>query len=112
MRDERVPVGPKVATGAALFLIVSPLDVPAWIPVIGDLDVLALGILAVKVFVDASPERVVEEHRDALQRGDSLFDRDVRIGLALVGRGIRRLVSRGRPSLPGTAIRESEDKPA
>jgi uncharacterized membrane protein YkvA (DUF1232 family) len=112
MRDERVPVGPKVATGAALFLIASPLDVPAWIPVIGDLDVLALGILTVKVFVDASPERVVEEHRDALQRGDSLFDRDVRIGLDLVGRGIRRLVSRGRPSLPGTATRQSEDKPA
>ncbi len=112
VRDERVPLGPKVATGAALFLIVSPLDVPAWIPVIGDLDVLALGILTVKVFVDACPEQVVEEHRDALQRGDSLFDRDFRTGLALVGQGIRRLASRRRASLPGAATRESEDKPA
>jgi hypothetical protein len=35
VRDDRVPLGPKVAMGAALTLIVSPLDVPAWIPVIG-----------------------------------------------------------------------------
>ncbi|TMC12878.1 MAG: 50S ribosomal protein L9 [Chloroflexi bacterium] len=42
MRDRRVPLGPKVAVGTALGLIVSPLDVPAWVPVIGDLDVLAL----------------------------------------------------------------------
>lgn len=112
VRDDRVPLGPKVAMGTALSLIVSPLDIPAWIPVIGDLDVLALGILTVKVFVDASPERVVEEHRGALQRGDSIFDRDLRVGLALVARAIRRLASRGSASLPGPAIRQSEDEPA
>ena len=111
-RDDRVPLGPKVATGAALTLIVSPLDIPAWIPVIGDLDVLALGILTVKVFVDACPEQVVEEHREALQRGESTFDRDFRLGVGIVARGVRRLASRGRTALPGTAIRESEDKTA
>jgi uncharacterized membrane protein YkvA (DUF1232 family) len=112
MRDDRVPLGPKVATGATLALIVSPLDIPAWIPVIGDLDVLALGILTVKVFVEACPEPVVEEHREALDRGESTFDRDFRIGLGLVIGGIRRLVSRGRTALPGPAIRISEDEPA
>ena len=111
-RDRRVPLGPKVAVGTALTLIASPLDIPAWIPVIGDLDVLALGILTVKVFVDACPEQVVEEHRGALQRGDSFFDRDLRVGLSLVARAIRRLASRGRASLPGPAIRQSEDEPA
>jgi len=111
-RDDRVPLGPKVATGAALTLIISPLDVPAWIPVIGDLDVLALGILTVKVFVDACPEPVVEEHREALRRGESTFDRDLRLGLGLLVRGIRRLAPNGRTALPSTIIRESEDKPA
>jgi len=111
-RDDRVPLGPKVATGAALTLIVSPLDIPAWIPVIGDLDVLALGILTVRVFVDACPDRVVEEHRMALQRGESTFDRDFRLGRSLVIQAVRRLVSRGRTALPSTAIRESEDEPA
>lgn len=101
MRDERVPLGPKVAVGAALGLIVSPLDVPAWIPVIGDVDALALGILAVKVFVDACPDEVVAEQRAALERGDSVFDNDLRACLEL-GRGaVRRLLSRRRATTIG-----------
>ncbi len=108
MRDDRVPVGPKLAVGTALLLVASPLDVPAWVPVIGDMDVLALGILTVKVFVDACPEQVVEDQRQALQRGDSVFDRDVRAGLGLARHGLRRLVSRNG----STVSRASEDQPA
>jgi hypothetical protein len=91
MRDRRVPLGPKVAVGAALTLVFSPLDVPGWVPVIGDLDLLALGVLTVKVFVDACPEEVVSEQRAAVAGGESLFDRDLRLALGLVGDGIRRL---------------------
>jgi uncharacterized membrane protein YkvA (DUF1232 family) len=94
MRDGRVPLAPKVALGASLGLIVSPLDIPAWIPVIGDLDVLALGILAVKVFVDACPERVVDEHEAAMRRGESLFDHDLRAAIGLAREGAGRLSSR------------------
>jgi uncharacterized membrane protein YkvA (DUF1232 family) len=75
-RDERVPVAPKAALVAALGVILGPLDLPAWIPVLGELDILALGILAVKVFVDACPEEVVEEHRAALKGHRSVFDED------------------------------------
>ncbi len=44
-RDSRVPVAPKVALAGALGLIVSPLDFPIWIPILGDLgfEVLANG---------------------------------------------------------------------
>jgi uncharacterized membrane protein YkvA (DUF1232 family) len=94
MRDDRVPLPPKVALGASLGLIVSPLDIPAWIPVIGDLDVLALGILAVKVFVDACPERVVEEHEAAMRHGESLFDQDLRAAIGLAREGAGRLSRR------------------
>jgi uncharacterized membrane protein YkvA (DUF1232 family) len=94
MRDRRVPLGPKIATGIAVGLVVSPLDVPAWVPVIGDLDMLALGILAVKVFVDACPEKVVEEHRDALEVGESVFDRDLQVALTLARESVRRLAAR------------------
>ena len=112
MRDRRVPLGPKLAAGAAVGLIVSPLDVPAWIPVVGDLDVLALGILAVKVFVDACPEQVVEEHRAALERGDSVFDQDLGVAFALAREAARSLVERNgsRPALRES--HESEDEPA
>ena len=63
LRDERVPRGPKLAVGAALGLVLSPLDLPGWIPVIGDLDILALAVLAVRVFVESCPEELVEAHR-------------------------------------------------
>ncbi|HEY4027246.1 MAG TPA: hypothetical protein VGO86_12515 [Candidatus Dormibacteraeota bacterium] len=112
MRDRRVPLGPKVVTGAAVGLIVGPLDVPAWVPVIGDLDILALGVLAVKVFVDACPEQVVEEHRSALQRGESVFDRDLRLALTLAREGVQRLTARPVARLAPTESRESEDEPA
>jgi len=112
MRDRRVPLGPKLAAGTAVGLIVSPLDVPAWIPVIGDLDVLALGILAVKVFVDACPEQVVEEHRAALERGESVFDRDVGVAIALGREAARGLLERREVRRALSESRESEDRPA
>lgn len=85
LRDPRVPTPPKLALLGALGLIVSPLDLPAWVPVVGDLDMLALAVLAVKVFVDACPPEVVREHRKALKEGESQFDEDLR-GLQGVGR--------------------------
>jgi uncharacterized membrane protein YkvA (DUF1232 family) len=78
LRDERVPNRPKMVLLGALGLIVSPLDLPAWIPVIGELDMLALSVLAVKTFVDACPEDLVHEHEAALKRKDSIFHQDFR----------------------------------
>ena len=83
LRDDRVPPAPKVALAGALTVIVSPLDLPAWVPVIGELDMLALGVLAVKVFVEACPEPLVREHQAALKRGDSILNRDVHVLFAV-----------------------------
>jgi len=112
VRDDRVPLGPKLAMGAALGLIVSPLDVPAWVPVIGELDLLALGALTVRVFVDACPEEIVEEQRARILRRESVFDRDREIALALAQDGVRRLTSRRRARLAITEFRESEEESA
>jgi uncharacterized membrane protein YkvA (DUF1232 family) len=117
LRDPRVPVAPKAALVAALALIVSPVDVPAWIPVVGELDALALGVLAVKVFIEACPEPLVQEHRAAIKRKDSIVDRDLRLlrellrqeARSLIGRAVQRrrarAVARRRPRLV-------EDEPA
>lgn len=78
LRDDRVPPAPKAVLLGALGVVVSPLDFPAWVPVLGELDLLALSVLAVKVFVDACPDELVEEHEAALKRGDSTFDNDWR----------------------------------
>jgi len=96
MRDERVPAAPKAALLAALGVIVSPLDFPAWIPVLGELDMLALGILAVETFIAACPEDIRREHQDALNAKQSIWDRDVRDTLGAARHGVGRLAGRVR----------------
>src|ERR1700730_9173111 len=96
LRDPRVPAAPKAAVLGALALIVSPIDLPAWIPVVGELDMLALGVLAVKTFIEACPEDVRREHEEALKAGDSVFDRDFRDTVAAAREGTGRLASRIR----------------
>lgn len=112
LRDSRVPAAPKVALLAALGVIVSPLDLPAWIPVVGDFDMLALSVLAVKVFVDSCPDAIVEEHRQALSAGQSTFDDDLRgvmeLGRAGVGR-LRRTVAGVVMSRRHRALEETTD---
>ncbi|MDQ6949684.1 MAG: hypothetical protein M3256_26430, partial [Actinomycetota bacterium] len=92
VRDPRVPMAPKVALIATLGLIVSPLDFPAWVPVLGELDLLALGILAVTTFVDACPADVVADNRAAIRARSSVWDQDRRAGLKAVRSGLLKLV--------------------
>src|SRR3981081_2752960 len=94
LRDDRVPVAPKVELSSALALIVSPIDVPAWIPVIGELDILALAVLAVKVFIEACPEPLVQEHRAAMNGKDSIVDRDLRLLRAVLRQEARAAARR------------------
>src|SRR4030088_2433394 len=102
LRDERVPAAPKAVLLAALGVIVSPLDIPAWIPVLGEFDMLALGILAVETFIEACPEDLRQEHQAAIKAKESIFDRDWRdtAGGARYagGRVFNRGRSRGRGS--------------
>ncbi|GAC1504635.1 MAG: hypothetical protein NVS1B3_01710 [Candidatus Dormibacteraceae bacterium] len=96
LRDERVPRAPKAVLLAALGLIVSPLDFPAWIPVLGELDMLALSILAVETFVQACPEDIRREHQEAITAKESIFDRDVRDTAGAARYGAGRMLNRVR----------------
>ena len=99
LRDERVPAAPKAALLAALGLIVSPIDFPAWVPVLGELDMLALGILAVDTFVAACPEDVRREHGAAIKDKQSTFDRDVHDTVVAARYGAGRVANRIRSRL-------------
>ena len=94
--DERVPAAPKAALAGTVGLIVSPFDLPAWIPVIGELDMLALGVLAVKVFIEACPREIVREHEDLIATGESRFDRDFKSAVRGARRQARLLLQRSR----------------
>jgi uncharacterized membrane protein YkvA (DUF1232 family) len=96
LRDDRVPAAPKAALLAALGVIVSPLDIPAWIPVLGEFDMLALGILAVETFIAACPEEVREEHQAAIKARESTFDRDWRDTTGAARYAAGRIVNRIR----------------
>jgi len=100
VRDGRVPAAPKAVLLGALGLIVSPIDLPAWIPVVGELDMLALGILAVKTFIEACPDDVVAEHRAAIRSRTSTWDQDRRAGLETAREGMARLLQNWRERLP------------
>jgi uncharacterized membrane protein YkvA (DUF1232 family) len=66
-RDARVPLWPKALLVAGLLYIVSPIDlVPDWLLVLGQLDDVAVFLLAVRAFAKGCPQHVVQEHVDAL----------------------------------------------
>jgi len=104
LRDERVPRAPKALLVAALAVIVSPLDLPAWVPLVGEFDMLALAILAVQTFIEACPEEIRREHEAALAAKQSTFDRDLsdtvyalRDGASRLGRRLRSGILRRLP---------------
>jgi len=96
LRDERVPRAPKAVLLGALGIIVSPLNFPKFIPVLGELDMLALGILAVETFIAACPDEIRREHEAALKNNESVWDRDLRDTVSAARHGVGRLVYRVR----------------
>jgi uncharacterized membrane protein YkvA (DUF1232 family) len=65
-RDPRVPTLPKVILVGAIVLILSPLDVLDWIPVIGGAGSIALLAVVVRTFINAAPDDVRAHHMAAL----------------------------------------------
>src|SRR5438045_9120678 len=72
-RDPRVPQRNKLALAAALALILNPLvDVPLRIPVFGEMDAVALTVLAVRMVVEEAPKVVVAEDHGRMAGGPSV----------------------------------------
>jgi uncharacterized membrane protein YkvA (DUF1232 family) len=112
--DPRVPVRNKAALGTAIGLIVTPyVNLPAWIPVVGEMDVLALSLIASRLFIGAAPDYVVAENEALIKRRESRFDRDVEAGRRIAVALSRRLPfehdpaasapAAGEPALPASA---------
>jgi len=101
-RDDRVPVYVKAAFIGALGVIALPIvDLPAAIPFIGELDVLALTLLSVRLFIAACPRYVIEEQERLIMQRRSRFDEDVRSGERVAIMIYRRLRPEERIDLDG-----------
>ena len=110
LRDRRVPPPQKmILVGIAGYLLV-PFDIiPDFIPVLGQLDDLAVVLLALDLFIRTAPKDVVAEHLARISRGEDDMRRDLdQVQRLLGGRftGIRnnldRILQRERARLGTT----------
>ncbi|MHB1525761.1 MAG: YkvA family protein [Candidatus Dormibacteria bacterium] len=98
-RDPRTPAAPKAALGAALAVILNPMvDIPMWVPVLGQMDAISLTVLAVRTFNSQVPEELRAEVEEAIRERRSAFDLDLERGVGAA----RRLatLSRRLPNVP------------
>jgi uncharacterized membrane protein YkvA (DUF1232 family) len=77
-RDERVPMRQKLLLGGIAAYLASPIDlIPDFIPVIGQLDDLAVLIFGLDLFIKGAPKDVVDEHIARIARGDDQLLEDL-----------------------------------
>ncbi|HUY98023.1 MAG TPA: hypothetical protein VMW47_10475 [Verrucomicrobiae bacterium] len=80
-RDPRVPRPLKLAAGAAVAVILTPVvNIPLWVPVVGEMDAVALLVLCLRQYNRLAPADVRRELEEALRTGTSAFDRDLASG--------------------------------
>ena len=77
-RDPRVPTGQKAVLAGIAAYLAFPLDIiPDFIPVIGQMDDLAVLILGLDWFIRNAPPDVVEEHMAKIAAHQDTLSRDL-----------------------------------
>ncbi len=110
LRDRRVPTPQKMILVGVVGYLLMPFDlIPDFIPIVGQLDDLAVVLLALDVFIKTAPADVVAEHLARISRDRDDVRRDLDQVQRLLGRrfaGIRnnldRILQRERARLGGT----------
>jgi uncharacterized membrane protein YkvA (DUF1232 family) len=100
LRDGRVPAQQKLilaGIGAYLFF---PVDlIPDFVPVLGQLDDLAVVLLGLDLFIRSAPSEIVDEHLAKIAQGKDQLRRDIASAERLLGDrfdGVRNTVERIR----------------
>jgi uncharacterized membrane protein YkvA (DUF1232 family) len=60
--DPRVSMKSKTATLGVIALVLSPIDLPGWVPVLGQAADALVIVNVLDVFIKAAPRHVVQEH--------------------------------------------------
>nr|MBA2372250.1 DUF1232 domain-containing protein [Chloroflexota bacterium] len=85
-RDGRVPGPQKLILVGVIGYLLMPLDViPDFIPVLGQLDDIAVVLLGLDLFIKSAPDAVVDEHLARVARGRDDLTRDMDRVQSLLG---------------------------
>ena len=92
LRDRRVPLGQKGLLVLVAGYIVSPLDViPDFIPVLGQLDDVAVTLLVLDLFIRSAPKEVVDDHLARIARDQDDLRRDLEQAQRALGKNFVHL---------------------
>jgi uncharacterized membrane protein YkvA (DUF1232 family) len=84
-RDPRVPTQQKLVLGAMAAYLAFPLDIiPDFIPVLGQLDDVAVLLLGLDWFIRNAPPDVVEEHMRRIAKHDDTLAHDLDSASSLI----------------------------
>ena len=100
LRDRRVPPRQKlILVGIAAYLVL-PIDlIPDFVPVLGQLDDLAVILLGLDLFIRSAPQDVVEEHMARIAQDSDQLRNDIATAERLLGDrvgGVRATLERLR----------------
>ncbi len=77
-RDDRVPLTHKAVLGGVAAYLVLPIDlIPDWVPLIGELDDLAVLLFGIDWFIRNAPSEVVDEHLARIASHEDTLARDL-----------------------------------
>lgn len=92
LRDPRVPMTRKGLLVLLAGYLVNPIDlIPDFIPVLGQLDDVAVTLLVLDIFIRSAPREVVDEHLARISRNEDDLRRDLEHAERLLGESFIKL---------------------
>jgi len=86
LRDGRVPLQQKLILVGIGAYVVLPIDlIPDFVPVLGQLDDLAVVLLGLDLFIRSAPPDIVEEHLAKISQDKDQLRRDIATAERLLG---------------------------
>src|SRR5205809_7581338 len=86
LRDSRVPGQQKLILAGIGAYLVLPLDlIPDFVPVLGQLDDLAVVLLGLDLFIRSAPQEIVDEHLAKIAQDKDQLRRDIATAERLLG---------------------------
>jgi len=86
LRDSRVPGQQKLILAGIGAYLVLPLDlIPDFVPVLGQLDDIAVVLLGLDLFIRSAPQEIVDEHLAKIAQDKDQLRRDIATAERLLG---------------------------